>query len=107
VISGHISYSRFASSRMACAFSFITPPKRSAPPFCAWVSGAEGSILMPREAHHLLTSDLTVVILLSVSSTLTVMLNCVFRNVVKISSSRMIDHAGWLSLKYRSYVYFE
>jgi hypothetical protein len=107
VISGHISYSRFTSSCMARAFSFITPPKRSAPPFCAWVSRAEGSILMPREAHHLLTSALTVVILLSVSITLTVMLNCVFKNLVKISSSQMINHAGWLSFKYRSHVYLE
>jgi hypothetical protein len=42
---------------------------------------------MPREAYYLLTSALTVVILLSVSITLTVMLNCVFKNLVKISSS--------------------
>jgi hypothetical protein len=42
---------------------------------------------MPREAHHLLTSALTVIISLSVSITLTVMLNCVFKNLVKISSS--------------------
>jgi hypothetical protein len=62
---------------------------------------------MPREAHHLLTSALTVVISLSVSITLTVMLNCVFKNLVKISSNRMIDRAGRLSLKYRSHVYLE
>jgi hypothetical protein len=87
VISSYISYSRFALSCIARAFSFITPPKRSALLFCAWVSRAEGLILMPREVHYLLTSDLTVVISLSVLSTLTVMLNCVFRNVVKISSN--------------------
>jgi hypothetical protein len=62
---------------------------------------------MPREAHHLLTSALTVVISLSVSITLTVMLNCVFKNLVKISSNQMIDRAGQLSLKYRSHVYLE
>jgi hypothetical protein len=62
---------------------------------------------MPREAHYLLTSALTVVISLSVLITLTVMLNCVFKNLVKISSSWMIDCAGQLSFKYRSYVYLE
>jgi hypothetical protein len=42
---------------------------------------------MPREAHYLLTSNLTVVILLSILITLTVMLNCIFKNFVKVSSS--------------------
>jgi hypothetical protein len=107
VISGYIFYSRFTLSCMARAFSFITPPECSALLFCAWVSRAEGLILMPREAYYLLTSALTVVILLSISITLTVMLNCVFKNLVKISSSWMIDCASWLSFKYRSHVYLK
>jgi hypothetical protein len=42
---------------------------------------------MPREAHYLLTSNLTVVILLSILITLTVILNYIFKNFVKVSSS--------------------
>jgi hypothetical protein len=80
VISSQSSYRRFASSCIARAFSFITPLKHSAPLFCACVSGAEGLSLIDRDAHYLLTSCLTITILLLVSMTFIVMLNCFFIN---------------------------
>src|SRR5437667_12504921 len=47
IISFHRLWGRLAASRIALALSMITPPERSAAPFCSWVRGAEGWIAHP------------------------------------------------------------
>jgi hypothetical protein len=89
-ISSHSSYSKFALRRIVRALSLITPPERSAPPFCAYVSGAEGSSWIDCAVHHLATSGLVVVISPSHLIILTVMLYCFFRKRTIVPRNRMM-----------------
>ena len=54
---------------IARIFSFIIPPKRSAPLFWFYVYGAKGLILIPRYFKYSITCNFYITILLLYSST--------------------------------------
>ena len=81
-ISFHKSYSRLAAILIARALSIITPPKRSAVPFCAQVYGAKGSNIIPY-----VRSQLRVLLLPSSLSNLIVLtLRLYLRRIHRIKS---------------------
>ena len=76
-----------------CPLSLITPPKHLAPPFCAYVSGAEGSSRIDLVVYYLMTLGFVIVISLSHLIILTVMLYYFFRKRMIVPRNRIIDLA--------------
>ena len=74
------------NSRLSHGFFFITPSKRSVPPFWFYIYGTEGSILIPRYLEYSVTCSFYITILLLYLSTVGVT-----RGVPRVGNSAWLN----------------